>query len=143
MYIGTYFRLTFPPGWSAGPPQAGTDSDLVMFDGPGSLTLAAHSVPTSLTLDQVAAQIIANIKSQGGGDPESSGTIASMGGEPGRLLEFHFVMNGLNVHQLDAFCVHNGRAYELVFADVAGNETVDRLNYVTIISTFQFTSAAG
>ena len=42
-----------------------------------------------------------------------------------------------------ALCIHNGRAYELMFMNVPGTESTDRTLFLGIISSFSFTSAAG
>jgi YVTN family beta-propeller protein len=136
MYMGPYFALAVPAGWSPssdGQPSFAT----VVFAGPGEQRLLANSGATTLTLDDLVAQVIAAVKNVNGVDPEQDEAI-TMAGVPGRLLAYHFVMNGVNRYEIDAFCVSNGRGYELSFVNTAGTETADRALFLGVLATFEF-----
>jgi hypothetical protein len=134
LFVGPYFTLGIPAGWS---PMPSGDPNVLAFRGPGSQQIGVKSVPTSLTLEEVSAQIIANIRARTGADPEQTEAL-TMGGVPGRMFMYHFFNIGMNVHQLDAFCVRNGRGYEIAFANVAGTETADRALFLDIVASFGF-----
>jgi hypothetical protein len=139
---GTYFSLAVPPGWSYDLPKSGDDPNAMAFSGPGTQGISAYSVANNLTLDEANAQIAANIKAKGGGDPEQTEDI-TIGGVPARLLTYHFVQNGSTVHHLDALFVHNGRGYEITFGNVAGSEAADRALFLKVVASFAFTNAGG
>ena len=134
LFVGPYFTLGIPAGWS---PMPSGDPNVLAFRGPGSQQIGVKSIPTSLNLEEVSAQIIANIKARTGADAEQTEAL-TMGGVPGRMLTYHFFSLGMNVHQLDAFCVRNGRGYEIAFANVAGTETADRALFLGIVASFGF-----
>jgi len=126
--------MAVPEGWTVAP---GDDPATVRFDGPGRQAMLVLSVPSGLPLDAVTALVIANIKGQGGGDPEQTEAI-TMDGVPARLLTYHFASDGVNVHELDAHTVNNGRLYELCFANVAGSESADRTFVLDLLASFKF-----
>jgi YVTN family beta-propeller protein len=138
-YVDTYFMLALPAGWS---PVQGGDGNTAEFRGPAGQLIFAHSYPSSLTLDDLRASIILAWKgTTSGGVPEQTEAI-TLGGEPGQMLTYHFVNSGVNVYALDAFCVHNGRAYEVGLLDAAGGETADRAAFLDVLGSFTFMSAA-
>ena len=59
LWVGPHFALAAPAGWRVSPSSDGTQ---VTFRGPGVQLILAHSVQSSLTLDEVGAQIIANFR---------------------------------------------------------------------------------
>ena len=130
----TYFKLAIPAGWFSVPSD---DSDVLMFSGPWSQQLGATSVGTSLTLEEVSAQVVAGVKSQSGADPGVAEPI-TMDGVPGRMLTYHFTDMGISVHGLAAFCTHEGRAYEVIFMNAAGAETADRALFLDVVASFGF-----
>jgi YVTN family beta-propeller protein len=131
VYTDGYFMLALPAGWSRLP--SGT------FIGPsGQEVIVPHSAPTSQTLDELSASIVARVKGASGADPEQTEAI-TLGGASGRMLTYHFP--SLGGYALDAFCVHNGRAYEVAFSDVAGRETADRAFFLSVLASFTFMSA--
>jgi len=132
LVLGSYFMLALPAGWTDQ-----STGDTLHFQGPGAQFIVASSAQTNLTLDQVSAQVILYIKSQIGADPEQTEAI-TMGGAPGRLLTYHFALQGQNVYMLDALCVHNGRAYEIGFANMAGTESADRALFEAELGSFAF-----
>ena len=133
MFIGPYFALAVPAGWRVSPSSDGTK---VTFHGPGVQLILAHSVQSSLTLDEVAAQIIANFRASFG-DPEQTEAL-TMDGVPGRLLTYHSLMGGSNRHLLEAFCVKNGRAYEINYNNLVGTESADRALFLSVLASFRF-----
>jgi hypothetical protein len=136
MFIGPYFAFAVPAGWS--PSSDGEPSFAkVVFAGPGEQKLLANSGAMTLTLDDLVAQIIAGIKSVNGVDPEQNDAI-TMAGVPGRLLAYHFLNSGVSRYEIDAFCVSNGRGYELSFVNTAGTETADRALFLDILASFRF-----
>jgi len=136
MFIGPYFALAVPAGWS--PSSDGEPSFAkVVFAGPGEQKLLANSGAMTLTLDDLVAQIIAGIKSVNGVDPEQNEAI-TMAGVPGRLLAYHFLSSGVSRYEIDAFCVSNGRGYELSLVNTAGTETADRALFLDILASFRF-----
>ena len=138
LIVGPYFFLAIPAGW-----RDTTIGDAIQAHGPAVYQSIGTDTTTQsgLTLDAATAQIIQNIKSKSGGaDPEQNEAI-TLGGEPGRLLTYHFVTQGLNVYELEAHCVHNGRGYEITFANLAGTENADRALFLSILATFTFLSA--
>jgi hypothetical protein len=137
LFVGTYFALGAPAGWTVSPSSSGN----VTFHGPGVQLFLAHSASNSLTLDEVTAQIIANLRPTTG-DPQQTEAI-SIDDVPGRLLTYHFSFAGLNRYLLDAFCVKNGRAYEINFNNVPGTESADRALFLDVLGSFTFLSAAG
>jgi len=138
LWVGPYFALGAPAGWTVSPSSDGTK---VTFHGPGVQLILAHSVQSSLTLEEVTTQIITNLRSAAG-DPEQTEAIA-MDGVPGRLLTYRFLIGGSNRYLLEAFCVKNGRAYEVNYNNLAGTESADRALFLSVVTSFFFLSAAG
>jgi len=134
----TYFSFTLPPGWEFIPPQPGDDPSMAYYAGPGNLGMMAWSAPTSRTLEQVSADLIASNKA-GLGAPEQTETV-TMGGAPGRMLTYHGFFHGGDYYAyvLEAFCVHNGRVYQVVFVNSAGNETADHALVLSVLASFKF-----
>jgi len=66
-----------------------------------------------------------------------------MDGVPGRLLTYRFLIGGSNRYLLEAFCVKNGRAYEVNYNNLAGTESADRALFLSVVTSFFFLSAAG
>jgi YVTN family beta-propeller protein len=139
LFASTYFMMAIPAGWS---PVYGTNPSLVSFTGPGSQDMAVSIEPSGSTLDEIATQIAAVIKAKGGGDPEKREAV-TLGGSPAWLLTYHFSRAGGNVHQLEAICVRNGKAYEISYANVVGTEGQDRTLFLEMLASFTFMSAAG
>ena len=137
LVVGPYFFVAIPAGWSDT-----TVGDALRFQGPGYQGIGTATEQSSLTLEAQTAKVVASLKSKIGADPEQSEVI-TLGGAPGRLQTYHFVNQGLNIHELDVVCVHNGRGYELAFANVAGTESADRTLFLSILATFTFLSAGG
>lgn len=138
LIVGPYFFLALPAGWSDT-----TVGSAIRAHGPGPFeSIGTRTEPTSLSLDGVSAQVLASIKSQAGVDPEQTEAI-TVGGSPARLMTYHFVSQGVTVHQLTSICVRNGRAYEISYANVAGTESADRALFLTVLGSFTFLSAAG
>jgi hypothetical protein len=136
LYMGPYYVLTVPAGWS--PSSAGDPSYAkVVFAGPGGQKLLANSVAMTLTLDDLVAQMIAAVKTGDGVDPELNEPI-TMAGVPGRLLAFHFTSNGLSQYEIDALCVNNGRGYELSYVNFAGAEAADLAFFRDELASFGF-----
>lgn len=136
LVVGPYFFVAIPAGWSDT-----TIGDALQFHGPGVYqAIGTDNRQSSLTLEAQTAELVAGIKSKTGADPEQSEAI-TLGGVPGRLLTYHFVTQGLNAYELEAITVHNGRAYELTFANVAGTESADRALFLSILATLTFLSA--
>jgi hypothetical protein len=134
LVVVPFFMFAIPAGWTQLP---SSDSGRFEFSGPGDRGIGAESDQTSLTLEEISAQVIVNIKSQTGAEPEQTEAI-TMDGAPGRLLTYHFLNQGVNVHELEAFCVHDGRVYEITFANVAGDEDADRTLVLNVIDSFGF-----
>lgn len=137
MFMGPYFGLAVPAGWTVSP----YSPDRVTFHGSGVQLILAHSVQSSLTLEEVSAQIIANLRSTAG-DPEQAEAI-TIDGVPGRLLTYRFLIGGSNRYLFEVFCVRNGRAYEINYNNLAGNESADRTLFLDVLGSFIFLSAAG
>jgi hypothetical protein len=137
LFVGDGFLLTIPEGWNAAPPSSG----YMVFRGPGSQSMGMLSIPSNLTLDAVSTLIIDSIRSQSGADPEQTEAI-TMDGIPARLLTYHFVAGATTVHELDAFTVNNGRAFEIIFANVAGTEGADRALLLSVLASFKFMGGA-
>jgi len=133
---GTYYSFTLPPGWSAAPAMDAAAPNAEWFHGPRDQVLSTDSVATSRTLDEAVALLIANVKSTTGADPEQ--TAITMGGAPGRLLAYHLSSGSSNMYVLHAFCVHNGRGYEIMLGDAPGNESADRADLMGILASFAF-----
>ena len=136
MWVGPYFALGAPAGWTVGPSVDGT---AVTFRAPGGQLILAHSVQSSLSLDEETAQIIARFHPTFG-DPEQTESL-TMDGVPGRLLTYHFLFAGSNRHLLEALCVKNGRLYEINFNKLAGTESVDRALFLSVLASFVFLNA--
>jgi hypothetical protein len=129
--------LVIPPGWSLVPPPTATK---LVFAGPGgSPQLLANSLPMTVTLDELVEKMIAGIKSGNGVDPEKNEPI-TMAGVPGRLLAYHFTKEGVSEYQIDAFCVSDGRGYELSYLNRAGSEDADMALFLAVLAKFQFRS---
>lgn len=139
LFAGTYFMLSLPSGWTVLPPDPSAP-EMYAFDGPGNMAALVSSAPGGVSLDMLTATMIAYVKTQGAGEPETTSAIA-MGGVPGRLLEYHLQLEGVATHELFGLCVHSNRAYMFILMDTAGNETLDRATFTALISGFQFTSA--
>ena len=137
LVVGNGFMLAVPDGWTMGSFESG----YIVYTGPGSQSVAMMSVASNLSLDGVSALIMESIRGQAGVDPEQTDAI-TMDGVPGRLLTYHFLNSGISVHQLDAFTVNNGRAFEVIFANVAGTEGTDRALMLGVIASFKFMGAA-
>jgi hypothetical protein len=137
LFVDPYFMFGMPAGWSAAP---GGDPGLYTFSGPGVQAMALQTASTILTLEEVTAGIALVIKSKGAGDPEKTEAIA-MGGAAAKLLTYHYSLMGLNVYQLEAICVHSGRAHELSFGNVAGTESADRALFLAVLASFAFLGA--
>jgi hypothetical protein len=129
-----YFAFGVPSGWVE---SSSADPNLTRFRGPEAAEIVANSVQSSLTLAQVSASIIEKIKGGTGADPERTEAI-TMDGVPGLMLTYHFPNKGVSVYQLDAHCVRNGRAYEIFFANAAGNESSDRALFLSVLVSFIF-----
>jgi YVTN family beta-propeller protein len=137
LILGPSYVFGLPAGWSS---AGSNDPAVQVFDGPGNQAMAVSWAPTSLTLEEVRAQVASAIKARGGGDPESvEATI--IGGSPAWLMTFHFQNSGIAVHQLDAVIVRNGRAYEISYGNTSGTEAADRAAFSEILGTFGFLNA--
>jgi hypothetical protein len=136
LVVGNGFMLALPDGWTYVP---GSDLTSQVFRGPGSGLIGMTSLPTDLNLDGVTALIIAEFREHQGVDPEQTEAI-TIDGVPGRLLTYHYVYNGLNLHELDAFTVNNGWAFEVAFVSPAGTESADRTLLLGVIASFKFMS---
>ena len=136
MFMGPYFTLAVPAGWS---PSSDGEPSLtkVVFAGPGTQRLLADSVAMTLTLDDLVTLMIAAVKIGNGVDPEQNEAI-TMAGVPGRLFAYHFARNGVSRYEIDAYCVSNGRGYELSFSNTAGTESADRALFLDILASFGF-----
>lgn len=137
LYLGTYFALGAPAGWTVSP----SSPDNVTFHGSGVQLILVHSIQSSLTLEEVSAQIIANLRSTAG-DPQQTEAI-TIDGVPGRLLTYRFLIGGSNRHLFEVFCVKNGRAYEINYNNLAGSESADRALFLSVVASFTFLTAAG
>ncbi len=124
--------LSLPEGWS---PTSAGDEDIPAFEGPNGELLLAHSVPTTMTLDQLTAAIIGSIRQQSGAEPEANEPI-TIDGVPGGMLTYHLVLQGTRALELDAFCVAQGRAFEIIFVNRAGSEAADRSTVLGILAGF-------
>ena len=138
LWVGPYFMLAAPAGWSVSPSADGT---AVMFHGPGVAVIVAQSMQSGLTLEGLTAQVIANLRPIAG-DPEQTEPI-TMDGEPGRLLTYHWSLAGTSRYQLEAICERNGRGYEVNFNDVPGTESAERALFLSVVASFAFLSAGG
>jgi YVTN family beta-propeller protein len=136
-YSGTYFTLSIPAGWTQVP---GADPESVAWSSSGGQMIMAQSVASSASLDQFVATTITIWKSAFGVDPEQNDAI-TLGGAPARLLAFHVTVGNLTMYWPEAICVHNGRAYQVEFTDLAGNESADRALFQNVLASFAFTSA--
>lgn len=139
LYIGTYFSLTLPSGWTFSAPTTSGDTERITFLGTGNQEIGVVSNPTALSLDDMTAVAVAASKSAFGVDPEQTESI-TLGGAPARLLTFHVASGTATGFVLEAVCVHNGRGYMLVFMNDAGTEAADRALFTGILATFTFTS---
>ena len=137
LFAGDFFFVATPSGWSWKP---SADGKTIGFTGPGYQRMAITTAPSSLGLDEVVAQVDLNIKDNGGGDAEVNEAV-TIAGAPCRLRTYHFVNGGVNVYQLDAVCLHNGRAYEITYGNAAGGESADRALFLSMLGTFGFLGA--
>jgi len=87
-----------------------------------------------ITLQSTDLEI--SIRDSVAADVEGEGSIVV----PGRLLTYHFVIGGSNRYLLDAFCVKNGRAYEINFNNLTGTESADRALFLEVLASFHFMS---
>ena len=133
-----------PTGWEFNPPTAPDQSitggpESLQFGGPGGEQFGAISLPASAdkTLADASTYIRDSIKKKVGVDPEQTEHI-TLGGAPAELLTYHFTTDGVKAYDLDAFCVHDDRVYELSLGDEAGNEEHDRALMLAFIASFEF-----
>jgi hypothetical protein len=136
LVVGNGFMVALPEGWTFVPSG---DPASQIFRGPGSSLIGMTSLPTDLNLDGVTALIIAEFREHQGVDPEQTEAI-TVDGVPGRLLTYHYLYNGVNLHELDAFTVNNGWAFEIAVVSTAGTESADRTLLLGVIASFKFMS---
>jgi hypothetical protein len=148
LFVGTYFAFAVPAHWSV---VSTSNPDDVLFQLPGVALVGASFAQSSQTLEQLSATVISNIMNEPGEELEQTEAI-TMDGAPARMLTYRAIRwpSIPPLHSLDAFCVHNGRAYELVFTDLrlksAGGTPIDpsdRTLFLHILASFHFLSAAG
>jgi hypothetical protein len=138
VFLGSDFFMVTPKDWHFVPPEANFDPFNAAFQGPGVAEMNVHSVATGKTLAEAVAIINASLKEQTGKDPEQIENI-TMAGEPATLLTHHYSVNGQLIHHLDVVAVHGGRAFELAYANAAGDEEHDRALVVEVVSSFGYT----
>jgi hypothetical protein len=140
LVVGTYFAFAVPAHWSV---VSTSNPDDAVYQLPGVALVEAHLAQSSQTLEQLSAAVISNIMSKPGAELEQTEAI-TMDGAPAQMLTYRAIKypSVPPLHFLDAFCVHNGRAYELVFWDLTF-KSADRTLFLHILASFHFLSAAG
>lgn len=134
LYVGPDYMLGVPTGWvlSNQEPKPATS---VVFSGPGGRLLLANSIMTTLTLDELVAQITVGTPSM---TSELVETV-TMSGVPGRLFAYHFTSaSGAARYEIDAFAVTGTHGYELSFTNVAGTEADDLAFFRAELGEFTF-----
>jgi hypothetical protein len=137
LFVGSYFMIVAPPGWTVRPISYFGDVEL---KGPGHRAIIAHSLPRSGTLEDLVAEVTAQLGQMPGPGLEGNEAI-TLDGTPARLLTYHWLIGSQGFHVLDAISIHNGRGYEIQFQNWPGDESADRLLFLEVLASFAFMSA--
>jgi hypothetical protein len=133
------YQIAYPPSW-----QVTSEGTEVRLLGPagieGKQVVITRSQETNWTLAEWVSGRIAATLPDFKKRPDSS-RATEIGGEPARILTYHYTDPGGNKGLLlDAEVVHGERGYTIAWLSPAGSEAMDRDEFGSILSTFAFSS---
>jgi hypothetical protein len=141
------YSLVVPPGWQTQPADSSwltvglegrCPSDWDCFIGPSgeqTLTAAAASMPTDVTLDQWRARMQVGLP--GACIDSAKATATTLGGEPAQT--WTTTCEGEALHATKVVALHAGRGYMFLFASPIGiGLETDRATLSSILTTLRF-----
>ncbi len=129
------YSMAHPAGWTV---TQSSGQDTYLLDGTPYVTVAPRALPGS-TLDQLHASLLASNETELKAKPETDVAIM-LGGQPGRLLTYHFTnAQKQAVYLVDAIAMNGDTGWEVFFTEQAGSEKDDTPVFEGMLSTLTFT----
>jgi hypothetical protein len=130
------YSMAHPAGWTV---TEGDGQDSYLLDGTPYVTVAPVAAK-SYTLDRLASELIASYQKQLKVKPDSD-TEMMLGGQPARLLTYHFTRDdGVKVYVADAVTIAGDTGWEVFLTEQAGSEADDTPLFRAMVSTFKLTT---
>jgi len=129
------YSMAHPAGWTV---TEGKGQDSYLLDGQPYVTVAPTAAK-GYTLDRFATELIASYQKQLKVKPDSD-TETTLGGQPARLLTYHFTRaDGVKVYIADMLSMAGDTGWEVFLTEQAGAEAEDTPLLQAMASTFKLT----
>ena len=128
------YAFSHPSTWVASSTDIGES-----FGGPRGSTVAVYAVPAGReTVASIANQTVAALRSQLKATIDSD-TEGTLGGEPARILVYHYSSTGVVAFGIDTIAIHGTSAVNINWASRAGAEEADSTTFGFVQESFRFT----